>query len=95
VPPKPFSLSVLAALATGEAHVYAIEQQMIADVRGAILISSRSVYREMPRLIAAGLVAATADTRPQKYRLTPHGRRTLHTERERALQTYRLLQKRL
>ncbi len=95
MPIKPFPLSLLTAISAGEAHAYAIEQQMIADVRGAITIQSRAVYRELPRLVEAKFIEAVANTRPQRYRLTQYGRRTLHLEREHSLYIYRLLQKRL
>jgi len=95
MPPKPFSLYILGALAAGEAHTYAIAQQIGRDSRGAVTINSRRVYRDVARLEDDSLIETVPDTRPTRYRLTSTGRRTLAAERERALQTYRILQERL
>ena len=94
LPLKPFPLSLLAALAAGEAHAYAIEQQMKLDAQD-MMIYSRAVYREIPRLVAAKVIEPVPATRPVRYRLTKYGRTLLVGERERSLRTYRLLQGRV
>jgi DNA-binding PadR family transcriptional regulator len=93
-PLKPFSTALLTALAAGELHAYAIEQQMVQDARGAIPVRSWAVYRELPRLIKAGVVEAVPATRPARYRLTKFGRTILASERAWAEQIFRLLQAR-
>jgi DNA-binding PadR family transcriptional regulator len=95
LPLKPFSTALLTALALGEAHAYAIEQQMINDVQGAILIKSWAVYRELPRLVQAKLIDPVPETRPGRYRLTKFGRTILLSERANAERTLKLLQARL
>jgi DNA-binding PadR family transcriptional regulator len=95
MPLKPFSLHILGALAAKDAHAYDIGRQMQHDLRGSMHISSRQLYRDIARLELEGLLEAVPSTRPVRYRLTAHGRRTLTDERERTLQTYRILQERL
>jgi DNA-binding PadR family transcriptional regulator len=95
LPLKPFPLALLIALAAGEAHAYAIQQRAIADVQGAIFVGSRAVYRELPRLVQAGLITLVPDTRPIRYALTKHGRTLLIAERIHAQNRFQLLQNRL
>jgi DNA-binding PadR family transcriptional regulator len=92
---KPFHLVVLTALAAGEAHAYAIQQQMVADVDGELIVRSWQVYRELPRLVGRNLIESVPATRPVRYRLTGQGRKVLASERASARHYAILLQERL
>ncbi len=92
---KPFTILLLVSLLKGETHTFGLLQQMNADAPGGISVSSRSVYREIPRLIAKNLVEATPNTRPVRYRLTKQGRAILHWEYQFAATIQTLLKSRL
>src|SRR5664279_4983385 len=94
-PLKPFSTAILTALAAGEVHAYGVEQQMIADVQGSILVDSRALYRDIQRLVTDKLIESVPETRPVRYRLTKFGRTILLSERANAERTLKLLQTRL
>lgn len=50
---------------------------------------------EIPRLVARGLIEPVANIHPQRYRLTPFGRRLLLAERVQSADRFHLLQARL
>jgi DNA-binding PadR family transcriptional regulator len=95
LPLRPLPLALLVAFAAGEIHIYGLIQQAITDVKGALTITERTVYREIPRLVTRGLIEPVANTHPQRYRLTPFGRRLLLAERAQSADRFRLLQARL
>lgn len=95
LPLKPFSTALLTAAASGEMHAYAIERQMKTDIEAVMPVTSRAIYRELPRLAAAGLIEPVEETRPVRYRLTKFGRTILTAERAYAQRIFRLLQARL
>jgi DNA-binding PadR family transcriptional regulator len=92
---KPFTVQLLTALAAGEAHGYAIEQQMIEDTFGHIFVDSRNVYRELRKLVEDGLIEEVPGTYPKRYRLTHDGRRTLRSEQGWMLETYKQINSRI
>lgn len=92
---KPFSVLLLTSLLKGEMHAYKLLMQMDADAPTGARMNSRAVYREIPRLIAKGLIESVPDTRPVRYRITKHGRSILLWEREFANTIQSLLKARL
>lgn len=91
---KPLTLTLLTALLKGENYGYGLYMQAVADTQGALFIVEREVYRELPRLVAAGLVEKS-DGKPVRYKLTRHGRRLLTQEKVRLQRLTRLLTERL
>jgi hypothetical protein len=73
----------------------AAAKQMIEDIEGEALVNNWPVYREVHRLVEAGLIEPVPETWPIRYRLSSAGRRSLAYEKGRALRTYRQLQERL
>jgi DNA-binding PadR family transcriptional regulator len=88
--------NILAVLARGELHGYGIYKQLIMDGTGTMTIKERSVYRQLPRLVAAGWVEVSPlSLKPVHYRLTPRGRKWLASEKQRMWQLARLINERL
>lgn len=93
---QPYTLNLLAVLLGGDMHGYGIYKQMIQDARSSLIISERTVYRELPRLEKRGFIEAVNPAiKPQKYHLTKSGRRWLGIERDRLQQLVRILNERL
>jgi PadR family transcriptional regulator PadR len=78
-------LLLLAALASGECHGYALIEWLRLQSEGALELGEGSVYPALHRLEAAGMVASawekTAGRRRRVYRLTTLGRERLGEER--------------
>ena len=78
-------LLVLAALATGPAHGYAVVETVRARSEGAFDLAEGTVYPALYRLERQGLLESTwsdAETRRRRiYRLTRRGRSELEQQR--------------
>ena len=78
-------LLLLAALARGEQHGYALIEWLRSQSEGTLELGEGSVYPALHRLEAAGVVASawqrTAGRRRRVYRLTKLGRERLGEER--------------
>jgi len=89
-PLKPAALHILAALAEGDCHGYAVMTRVRERSGGAMPLQTGSFYRHLSKLIDGGLVA-TAAKRPAGddprrgayYHLTPRGQDALAAERRR------------
>src|SRR3954463_2744199 len=79
-------LLLLAALASGEQHGYALIEWLRVRSEGALELGEGSVYPALHRLEAAGLVGSawqsSAGRRRRVYRLTKAGRARLGEERQ-------------
>jgi DNA-binding PadR family transcriptional regulator len=77
---------LLAVIADGPAHGYAIIEELKRRSAGAVALAEGTVYPALHRLEKAGLVASRWSTdAPRKrrvYELTDRGRHALGTERE-------------
>lgn len=91
IPPlTPAAFQVLLALATGQAHGYAVMQFIEQVTAGTVRLGPGTLYRTIGRLLADGLVEEVAggdpdaphDARRRYYRLTPLGRQAAHAEAE-------------
>ena len=87
---KPAALHILAALAEGECHGYAVMQRVRDRSGGAVPLQTGSFYRHLAKLIDGGLVTPVTRSRPADdprrgayYRLTPRGHDELVAERRR------------
>jgi DNA-binding PadR family transcriptional regulator len=76
---------LLAALADGPKHGYAIKEALRAGSDGQFELPTGTVYPALHRLEAAGLIAGTWSTvdgrRRRTYQLTAAGERRLHADR--------------
>ena len=79
-------LLVLAVLASGAAHGYAVIEQLKARSGDAFDLPEGTVYPALHRLEAAGLLSSDWDAstgrRRRVYRLAPKGRRALGEQRQ-------------
>lgn len=80
-------LLVLAVLAEGPRHGYALAQAIDDRSRGLARIRPGDLYRVLYRLRRAGLIEPVTpkpgqDDRRTSYRITPDGRRTARAEAE-------------
>jgi len=98
---KPAALHILAALAAGDCHGYAVMQRVRERSGGAVPLQTGSFYRHLAKLIDAGLVqtvaARPADDDPRRgayYRISPRGRDALAAERRRLADLVAALQPR-
>lgn len=85
LPLRPLELLVLAMLADGELHGYAIRQAILAHTGGSIEVEAGNLYRHIRRLDAESLIEVAprrrdGDERRRSFRLTPLGRRVLAAE---------------
>ena len=79
---------ILASLAEGDRHGYAIRKDVEFKTRDEIRLGITTLYRLLKGLLDEGLVAETADRpapdeddeRRRYYRITPAGRRALAAE---------------
>ena len=75
---------LLAVLASGPAHGYALSAELRRRSDGLLAIVEGSLYPALHRLEAAGLVASSTETidgrRRRRYQLTAHGKAALHEE---------------
>ncbi len=79
---------ILATLAEGYRHGYAIRREIEARTEGAERLGVTTLYRQLRQLLAAGLVEESArrplpqfdDERRRYFSITPAGRRALRAE---------------
>lgn len=76
---------LLAALADGPRHGYAVKDALRAGSDGRFDLPTGTIYPALHRLEDAGLIAGSWSVvdgrRRRTYRLTPAGLRRLHTDR--------------
>jgi DNA-binding PadR family transcriptional regulator len=85
---SPRSLLILASLAEGERHGYAIKKDVAARTGGEVRLGSTTLYRLLGQLLDDGLIeesearpaAHLDDERRRYYRVTAAGKRTLAAE---------------
>ena len=85
---SPRSLLILASLAEGERHGYAIKKDVAARTGGEVRLGSTTLYRLLGQLLDDGLIeeaderpaAHLDDERRRYYRITAAGRRSLAAE---------------
>ena len=85
---SPRSLLILASLAEGERHGYAIKKDVAARTGGVVRLGSTTLYRLLGQLLDDGLIeesderpaAHLDDERRRYYRITAPGRRSLAAE---------------
>jgi len=91
LPLTPAVFHILVALADGEAHGYAIMQEVSARSRGSVRLGAGTLYGAINRLLQDGLILeseerpdpAMDDSRRRYYRLTDFGGRVLAAETKR------------
>lgn len=89
IPLKPVWFHVLLTLAGGEAHGYAIRQEVEERTDGAIRLWPTTLYGTLARLEMANLIEETSGDGPDDdvprrfYRMTPLGRQVLALETDR------------
>jgi DNA-binding PadR family transcriptional regulator len=86
LPLTPALFHVLLSLADGEKHGYAILKEVELRTDGAVRMSTGTLYGIIKRLLADGMIRASAagsDERRRAYRLTAFGRRVALAEAER------------
>jgi DNA-binding PadR family transcriptional regulator len=79
---------ILATLADGYRHGYAIRREVEARTEGAVSLGVTTLYRLLRQLLAAGLVEESTrrpapqfdDPRRRYFSITPAGRRALRAE---------------
>ena len=79
---------ILATLADGYRHGYAIRKDVESRTEGAVRLGVTTLYRMLRQLLAAGLVEESArrpspqfdDERRRYFSITPAGRRALRAE---------------
>ena len=94
---------VLLALASGEAHGYAVMQFAEETTKGRVRLPPGTLYRTISRLMADGLVeeiegqdpGAPHDARRRYYRLTDLGRVVAEAEHDRLQRLVRVAEGRL
>ena len=85
------SILVLASLADGDRHGYAIKKDIVQRTGGEVRLGSTTLYRLLGRLLDEGLIEEAAtrpaahldDERRRYYRITAAGRRALAAELKR------------
>jgi DNA-binding PadR family transcriptional regulator len=85
---SPNAVLILATLADGYRHGYAIRKEVAARTDGAIRLGVTTLYRILRQLLEAGLVEESArrpapqfdDERRRYFSITPAGRRVLRIE---------------
>src|SRR5215470_12661463 len=91
LPLPPVTFHILAALADGDRHGYAIIQEVAARTGGELRIQAGTLYRSIQRMLEQGLVVETGDDeRRRYYRLTPFGHKVAQAEARRLEQMVRL-----
>src|SRR5678816_4034645 len=91
LPLTPAVFHILLALADGEAHGYAIMQDVVERTNGSVRMSAGTLYGAVSRLLDEGLIEECEerpapemdDTRRRYYRLTNLGSRVLVGETQR------------
>jgi DNA-binding PadR family transcriptional regulator len=85
---SPTAILILATLADGYRHGYAIRKDVERRTDGAVRLGVTTLYRLLRQLLAAGLVEESErrplpqfdNERRRYFSITPAGRRTLRTE---------------
>jgi len=85
---SPNAVLILATLAEGYRHGYAIRRDVDSRTGGAVRLGVTTLYRLLRQLLQAGLVEESArrpspqfdDERRRYFSITPAGRRALRTE---------------
>jgi DNA-binding PadR family transcriptional regulator len=95
LPLPPVTFHILASLADGDRHGYAIIQDVAARTDGALRIQAGTLYRSIQRMLEQGLVSEVPgadedDERRRVYRLTPFGRAVAKAEARRLAQMVEL-----
>jgi DNA-binding PadR family transcriptional regulator len=94
LPLPPVTFHILAALADGDRHGYAILQEVAARTGGEIRIQAGTLYRSIQRMLEQGLVVEAPsdelDERRRTYRITKFGRAVAQAEARRLAQMVRL-----
>ena len=97
LPLTPAVFHILLTLADGEAHGYAIMQEVARRSGGSVHLGPGTLYGAIGRLLEDGLIDESAerpdpemdDTRRRYYRLTNFGGRVLAAETERLAELVR------
>lgn len=91
LPLPPATLHILLALADGDRHGYAIQQEIAARTSGTVRMSAGTLYRSIQRMVEQELIDECDerpapdddDERRRYYRLTPFGLEVARAETER------------
>lgn len=91
LPLTPAMFHVLAALADGEKHGYAILKEVAEQTHNEVRLSAGTLYGIIKRLLAEGMISECSerpapeldDSRRRYYRLTDWGRQVARAEAER------------
>jgi DNA-binding PadR family transcriptional regulator len=91
--PAPF-FQILVALASGDAHGYAIMQDVEERTNGKLRLSPGTLYGSIKRMLELGLIQearrkAGEDERRRAYKITDLGKRTARAEAARMAETLR------
>jgi DNA-binding PadR family transcriptional regulator len=97
LPLTPAVFHILVALGDGEAHGYAIMQDVVERTDGAVRMSAGTLYGAVSRLLDDGLIEESEqrpdpemdDTRRRYYRLSDLGSRVLVAETKRLTELVR------
>lgn len=94
LPLPPVTFHILAALAEGPSHGYAIIQDIAARSGGELKIQAGTLYRSIQRMLEQGLVAESPsdedDERRRVYHITPFGEKVAQAEARRLAQMVKL-----
>jgi DNA-binding PadR family transcriptional regulator len=98
LPLPPATFHILAAVADGELHGYAIMQDVAARTGGEIKLSAGTLYRSIQRMLEQGLIVETDerpapeydDERRRYYRITKFGRAVAEAEAARLADLVRM-----
>ena len=94
--PAPF-FQILVALAAGDAHGYAIMQDVEERTSGKLRLSPGTLYGSIKRMLELGLIQeaqrkAGEDERRRAYKITSLGKRAARAEAARMAETLRYAQ---
>jgi DNA-binding PadR family transcriptional regulator len=102
LPLRPHELHILVALAGGERHGYAIQQEVEARSKGALRLGPGTLYETIARLLERELIREVAPqpgeiehAQRRYYALTAKGRRLLSAEVDRLAGVVRIARERL
>jgi len=93
LPLPPVTFHILAAVADGDRHGYAIIQDVAARTGGELKIQAGTLYRSIQRMLEQGLVAespAEDEERRRYYHITPFGRAVAQAEARRLARMVKL-----
>jgi DNA-binding PadR family transcriptional regulator len=100
LPLTPAVFYILLSLANGEKHGYEIMKQVREDTRGKVKMGNGTMYGSIKRLLTDKLIEAAGDKvdpdneRRKYYKLTGLGRKALHAEMQRYVETVSILKAR-